>query len=436
MNRRKKYTSLFLKNMNIFFLIALFLFKYINCDCDESCSTDSTNCRDALFHEDCKCKINPSNTNKYFYVDASSSRKECRTISQCPAGKDKVVFDSNECVPNCGGTFELGDFCFKSPNIPYSYDDGTTNDFIEKITSSKYKCKDYTYVQLIDGKEYHICLKDPSTNPTEKCPSLYYDINEKKCVDSCNNKKIIKKTSPFNYFECRNECEYIEDGGVIKSFEYDESQDIESSNNVYCLPECPSTAPFYYKISNTIPPKCLKKCEQSHFYDEDTKQCLLECEDNNKLYLKEDSKDFFQCFTKSTDGNGCKNSHPYKYINACLKSCRDTQLTILFNKITYTPKPSDALIDNTCVTECDSFIDLDSFSCVDECPLNKMFHYNKKCLQSCSDVNLYYYINIKNPPSPYKKYECVIECPQNFYIYNEIYQEIQIILYQEKATLE
>ena len=435
MNKGKKLTtSLFLKNLNIVFLVFLFLLKYINCDCS-GCSVENdappncpSNCKHASLHN-FFCEINPSNPSKYFYVDES---KDCRAIAQCPEGKDKVVAHTKECVPYCGNHFEVGDFCFKFASFPSPYATGD----LELIAPLKYKCKDYTYVQLIDGKEYHECLKDPAssdiTGNDKKCPS-FYDINEKKCVDSCENKKIkIQKNTSANpnfiYYECRSECEYKEEpANSVKDFEYDESQDIESSKNIYCLASCPSTAPFYYKISGTMSPKCLKKCESKHFYNS-ANQCLLNCEDTD-LYLKEDSKDFFKCISKIGDADEavCPDNHPYKYLKACLKSCKDTQLPILFNKVTYAYE--DEQNNKNCVEDCSDFIDSDSFQCVSTCPPNKMFHYNKKCLKSCSEaeVSLKYYIKKENSESEdneggddYKNYQCIDECPSGYYIYNDM----------------
>ena len=65
-----------------------------------------------------------------------------------------------------------------------------------------------------------------------------------------------------------------------------------------------------------------------------------------------------------------------------------------------------------------------------------MFHYNKKCLKSCSEaeVSLNYYIKKKDIESEdgeennddetendeYKDYQCIDKCPSGYYIYNDM----------------
>ena len=176
---------------------------------------------------------------------------------------------------------------------------------------------------------YHICYDDPNISGTNIfCPSLYYDVDEKICKKSCENKKIkqIIKEDGKLYYECRNECEYKEEGTQKGDYEYHESIDDSNSNIIYCLSPCPAKTPYYYYISDKISPKCIKKCETKHFYNND-KECSPYCD---KFYIVENSKDFFKCL----DNEECNDEYPFNYQKACLKNCKDTQSVITFNKKT------------------------------------------------------------------------------------------------------
>ena len=382
--------------INVIFFSFQFLFNYINCACGECAENCLKDCRKSIFNDDIQfyCRGITSASTKYFYIyQYSEFNGECHFIDKCP---DKVVANTKECVPNCKNLYEVGDFCFEGldPDNDYS-------PLIDTPNYKKYKCKYYTYIELIDEREYHICIDDPEDPPEtigkvrNVCPSYHYDKENKICVDSCGNKKIKIKTGNnndddvFSYFECRNECEYSSE------FEYDESIDINTSKNIYCLNNCPPKTPFYYIISDNRSPKCIKKCNKNHFYN-NQKQCISSC---NGLYYKDNSNDFFYCDPligdETIDNKNCPDTHPYKYQKACLKSCTDTQLNIiLFDIITYS-----LTIDNNkkCVEDCNLeyssyYSDEDSFSCVDDCSKTKnKFHYNYKCVNSCLEKGFKYY---------------------------------------------
>ena len=397
-----------LKFMNYFFFLFQFLFKYIFCDICSGCE-NSAECINSIYDDSAQfcCKGITSSINKYFYIyDYQDSDGTCKFIEKCP---DKVVAHTNECVPNCKHYYEVGDFCFKpntlEPSNKYEIEINLPN----KI---KYKCRDYTYIQLIDGKEFHNCIDNPI-----KCPTKTIDFDLKICVNSCENKKIRKTTNNAGelYYECRNKCPETE-------FEYDESIDINESTNIYCLIKCPTITPFYYKISSTQSPKCQKKCNKKDFYKKDSNECLSTCE--SKFYLEKESNDFFLCLQDEE----CPPTHPYKYQNQCFKSCKDTQINILIQKKTYSYNDNDNG-NKLCVDDCylytnNYFSDDDSLSCVEYCYNTKnKYHYNKKCVYSCSGFNYYTQtsLNIDSTSSiPSSDFECVNECPEEYYIYNNI----------------
>jgi len=345
---KAKTISMPLNFFNFILLIFLFIIGKIKCDCS-ICNSNPTNCpsncKKTLLYDNFYCEISGSETNRYFYVENSynNGNKICHTIDKCPSQNlDKVVAKTNECVLNCADLIEIGDFCFKQDENEIDI-----NKYKKIPFTNKYICPDYTYIKLIDEKEYHVCIDDPSKEGgvSTKCPSLYYDVDEKICKESCENKKIRQKEGKFkenessdginfNYYECRNQCEYLEnvtgegDSERIEKgdYEYHESLD-ETNSKIYCLPSCPSKAPYYYYISITNSPKCIEKCESKHFYNND-KKCSPYCENN---YIVEDSKDFFKCL----DNDQCNDEYPFNYQKACLKNCKDTQSTNTFNKITY-----------------------------------------------------------------------------------------------------
>ena len=394
-----------LKYMNYIFFLIQFLFIYISCDCPPCENSDD--CKKSINDDSvefCCNGISSNSINKYFYIyDYQDSDGTCKFIEQCP---DKVVADTNECVPDCKNYYEVGDFCFKPNNLVPLNDYEIEINLPNKI---KYKCKDYTYIQIIDGKEFHKCIDDPN-----KCPNKIIDFDLKICVNSCENKKIRKVTNnegELLYYQCRNQCPESE-------YEYDESIDIDGSKNIYCLIKCPTITPFYYKILNTQSPKCQKKCNKKDFYKKDINECISTCE--TKFYLEKESNDFFLCLGGTEN---CPSTHPYKYQNQCFKSCKDTQINILIQKTTYSYNNDG---NKLCVDDCDlnedkPFSDDDSLSCVDNCYNTKnKYHYNKKCVYSCSGFNYYTQTSLNIDSTSPSDFECVNKCPEEYYIYNNI----------------
>ena len=423
-----KAISIPLNFISFILLIFLFIISKIKC-AGSFCEENPSSCKETLLYPDFSCPISGSETNKYFYVENANNagNKICKTTDKCPSQNlDKVVASTNECVLNCADLIEIGDFCFKQDEIDL-------RKYKKVPFTNKYICKEYTYIKLIDGKEYHICYDDPNNSGTNIfCPSLYYDVDEKICKESCGNKKITKSVGKydntnFDYYECRNECEYKEEtigGKTIKnSFEYYESIDESNSNKIYCESQCPSKTPYYYSISGKISPKCIKKCETKHFYNND-KECSPYCD---KFYIVENSKDFFECLVNEE----CNDEYPFNYQKACLKNCKDTQSVITFNKKTYSYEEGTTTTKK-CVDDCflydtKPYSDDESLSCVEKCSqTSNIFHYNHKCYKSCSDINdrnKYYYIKTSlepiTEPEGDNELECVTECPNNYYLLSD-----------------
>ena len=420
---KKVFNLPIIKYIHFIFFLYQYLFRYIHCNsrCNECTSTPSTcpsDCRKS-FYDDNKyfyCTgITSSSTNRYFYIykynDANGN--ECHLIDKCP---DKVVAETLECVPNCTHYNEVGDFCYN----PDTFDNDKYTPIFITANRKKYKCKNYTYIEIIDGKEFHRCFDIP-----EDCPTSYYNSDEKLCDDnSCKDKKIVENDS--GKIECRNEC-------YVGEYEYEKKKDVSDeesedseSSNIFCLKKCPNKAPYYYKIPN-IPPKCLEKCNEKDFYNENN-ECISRCDDENKIYyLKDSTHDFFFCKTKETTPtgtNGCPSDHPYRYKNACLKSCYYTLLTKFFNKETYLDANKKICVDD-CYIEKGFLSDTGSLTCVESCKeTNNPYYYNNKCYNSCNNVtveDVTYYIKYSldlSTENVDNEFECVKPCPIGFFKYS------------------
>ena len=437
MRPKTKSISIPINFINCILLIFIFIIGKIKCDCSQCTpSTENTadcpsNCKKTLLYDNFYCEISGSTTYKYFYVNNENGIK-CFPIEKCPKDNyDKVVVETNECVLNCAHFYEIGDFCFRDP---------PSLDVYDKIPfTNKYKCKAYTYIKIIDEKQYHICVNKPTApGGANQCPFLYYDEDEKICKESCKNKKIKPVINGGNllYYECRNECGYkeqtIEDGEettIILDYEYHESIDDANSNKTYCLSSCPAKTPYYYTISDKISPKCIKKCESKHFYNKDNK-CSPYCENS---YIVEDSKDFFLCLD-GIDGPALTSltNNLFIYQKAYIKNCKDTQSDITFNKKTYSYEVGGKKL---CVDDCFSYdnnlySDEESLSCVAKCSdTPNIFHYNHKCYKSCSLLNevgkTFIYIKTSlesissGEESNSNELECVTKCPSNYYLLSD-----------------
>ena len=307
----------------------------------------------------------------------------------------KIIIETNECVNACP-EYEFGDFCYQKC---YDINDGEELDLgleTEQIEpTKKCKCKENKYLieEKINEKIYKRCV--------DSCPSGFFDANTKKCVDKCEGS--TNKITPDN--GCTNMCS---DGQYL--FEQTETINGVEITKLYCVSNCPDEARFFYQ--NSLPNeerKCLKECNQNHFYSTDEvgkNQCLDSCNGISKIDF---SANIFQCNeteTETTTEPTCDESFPYKYKRSCLRDCSDTQKLQMFeNKITY------FLIDNNkkiCSEQCQesgsdkNFKDSNTLSCHSTCEeTSNKFNFNNECVSSCED------------PHPYHIYEtgtCVSNC--------------------------
>jgi len=412
-------------NISLYFLLHAFLL-IIPVKCVDDCSgcllpvTDFNNINGLIDEPGCNrdCRFSVTNniwflcsgisdsSHKYYYIRENTEcriKETCHQFIENNPSEDKVVYPTNEYIKSCSSIHndlrykfsQLGDFClynlnnqgeniYRKPESEYEYSVINDLDIL--------KCKDCINIIEIDERNYYQCIK------CVDCPTNYYDKENKTCVQSCQNKKIISDKK-----RCQDECDSI--------YKYEYSEENNGETKIYCLKNCPINAKFYYFIGENIPSQCLDKCQDKDYYKEETGQCIKKC---NGLYWKEDSKNFFTC--REDTSKGCPDSHPYKYLDkVCLKNCADTQLDIFFKKKTYSIPIS--LSNNNpkfeCVNDCNEFgfkTDEESLSCVSDCKNTKnIYNFNNKCIYKCTG---YKYTD--------DTLKCVEKCDNNYYLLNDI----------------
>ena len=360
-------------------------------DCIENCECNEYYCK--LNKEKDQCidcsSVLKFSLSKYYSIE--------NNVCIGKSGSDciKIIIETNECVNACP-EYEFGDFCYQKC---YDINDGEELDLgleTEQIEpTKKCKCKENKYLieEKINDKIYKRCV--------DSCPSGFFDANTKKCVDKCEGS--TNKITPDN--GCTNMCS---DGQYL--FEQTETINGVEITKLYCVSNCPDEARFFYQ--NSLPNeerKCLKECNQNHFYSTDEvgkNQCLDSCNGISKIDF---SANIFQCNNRAgaTTESTCDESFPYEYKSSCLRDCSDTQKLQMFeNKITY------FLIDNNnkkiCSEQCQEsdsdkhFKDSITLSCHSTCEeTSNKFNFNNECVSSCED------------PHPYHIYEtgtCVSNC--------------------------
>ena len=265
-----------------------------------------------------------ASTEKYYYFDEHES---CHTASTCQIRQNqnseltqnRVVYPSNECLPSCGSIhsdlisnfYELGDYCiFDTGN---SYVDNNKY-LVVNEGYNKVSCQKCTSIEPIDDNKFYTCVD------CQNCP-IYYDDDDKKCVDNCEGKKM---RNDGNKYSCKKECPRNE-------YENEEKNIEDDKTITYCLPDCPKNKYYYQQAMKAT--QCIDSCNPNDFYIEGSNQCVSNCDG---LIYKENNKNFYTCRKPETaiaTAPDCPNSHPYRYFDYCFKSCADSQnFSLLLNK--------------------------------------------------------------------------------------------------------
>ena len=346
----------------IFFVLFQFYLLSVKCEgCDncESCSnTNSCSCGNCKYHEEDQ-KYYPCPTNiERFYIIYPNGTCEDRSENGCT---NKVIFETNECVGHCpNGTYELGDYCYRScQDNSDLYDDGT----IFKSCKCKYK--------YIINNEFRNIKKYECLSENGKCIEKqlkYYDSDTNQCVSSCN-KKILEKSEENNEdIRCSSECE-------LNEFSY--------SNK--CYEKCPTEAKFYYTLIGGKK-NCINKCNEGDIYmknGENRYECVSQCDENSiivyDVYTDINYNKLKQCINQAP-GNTF-----FLYNNIYFKNCTDT--FELFKKKTFNYKNDDETKGSLCVDECSTtdkpYLKYDN-ECSERCD---NYYYGKTCIMECETLD-------------------------------------------------
>ena len=357
---------------------------------------DEQKCRPHLYSGICYyCEgLTPS---KYYSISGESCTVKTQA-TEC----NKITYENNECVNDCGEGYELGDYCFKTcdSTIGTSREVTGSNPKTCKCGSDAQSPSYYTEID-INGKKFHKCLSS--------CP-YFYEESTRKCVDKCtgDTSRITEDNG------CKEECGDNEYLYKIK---------VGSETQYYCLGACPDIANFYYE--KQFPEKetiCREKCDGQDFYTKTQKgyQCSKTCDTTAYIDLK---NNIFECKEATTDPptpTSCPPSFPYEYKGSCFRNCSDTKDMDYFDNIqTYIydyhnlKKCSETCVESYIITENEGqvtktdtkYIDQYNLTCVDCKETAFKFYFGNHCLETCETSN-----NI-HPNYVDETGECVFQCP-------------------------
>lgn len=304
-------------------------------------------------------------------------------VNACPDGRYEY---NNTCVRECPESHPL-----KYPNVR------------EKSTTgrAKYKCVDSCNIKTnsyisnnLEYKTYCVSSCPPESNfalngsCVESCP-LFQQYNiihyeHKRCIERCPDYTVLS-----NGTNCRDLC--LPD----EKFRY----------NRTCHQECPMEAKFYYVKPTYVYPTidnyvCIAKCPTNHLIN--GHECIKECPSDRKYVFN------------NTCNETCPIEHNYKQLEGGHYKCIDKC-------------PSTAFVNN-------------EFYCVSSCPADALYQVNKTCVATCpsevryrysnftvisvnwhSKKNIYHHYCLADCPTKtlYNQDACVEECPKEAnYLFN------------------
>lgn len=353
------------------------------------------------------------------YCPQDTMMDEGYCVTACPDGRYEF---NNTCVRECPESHPL-----KYPTVRKKSTTGR----------AKYTCVDSCNIKTNfyisnDLKYKNHCVRScpPESNfafngsCVESCPLsqqyniIRYEYGERKhCIERCPDYTVLS-----NQKNCRDLC--LPD----EKFMY----------NSTCQQECPVEAKFYYvEPTYRIIDKyvCIAKCLTNYFLN--GKECTKECPSERKYVFN------------NTCNETCPIEHNYKQLEGGHYKCTDECPSTAFvhNKFYCVPScPADALyqVNKTCVATCPSEVKYrysnfttitvnwnskrniyhhyclaecpaktlyNQDACVEECPKEANFLFNRSCDIGCP-ATVGYRILTGN------QYTCLNECPSNTYIYN------------------
>ena len=356
------------------------------CEGGATCVCEEEKCRPHLYSTTGSCYycegLTPS---KYYSISGEGSCTVKTQATEC----NKITYENNECVDDCGDGFELGDYCFKTCDSTTTQDD----------TLKTCKCNIY-YTEIdINGKKFHKCLSS--------CP-YFHEESTGKCVDKCtgDTSRITQNNG------CKEKCGEGEYLYKIK---------VGSETQYYCLDVCPDIANFYYEKQfpeeETI---CREKCDGHDFYiktpisptSPTSTASGYKCSKTCATAYIDYKNNIFECKGETTI-TSCSDSFPYEYKGSCFRNCSDTKSMDYFDNIqTYIYDYNEL---KKCSETCEEtpqegetvtkYIDQYNLTCVDCKETAFKFYFGNHCLETCATPN-----NI-HPNYVYETGECVFQCP-------------------------
>ena len=247
----------------------------------------------------------------------SPFQKDKQCVKMCAS--EDVVYNKT-CLPSCPGSlFQQGNICVVAcPDEQYIKDKQCVA-----------HCSQVTYRRQ--------CL--------EKCPSKMFQFNQT-CVSQC------PKSAPFEEEgECTPKCSKFTYNGKC----FDSCPGFTVWYNNICIHKCP----VHYPISDPKTRECKGKCDYYHFAG----KCVLTCP--HSLYKMDHS-----CV------HSCPLESMFLHNGTCIKDCHPP-LRVLY-------KYDEKDIKRLCELECPSGTVEYKGTCIPQCP-NDTFEYGRKCVSNCPD---------------------------------------------------
>ena len=386
--------------------------------CVSNCETDDLVKDEGLINDPkndkCICKhlyiINE--TLQMQCLKNSTSEMKCKNVSSIYHIK---MFNSKECVKVCNNGNILSaseDICYNSSHDcgVSDYPNDRNTHLITKTNGQKKCVCSYKFYNKTD-EEYSntqypnltICLDIDSLCPSgfgryvpetkeclktdENCPEdfscLFQDIF---CLKDCPKNSTYNSTG--KYYQC------------IQPYEYWHETD-SGSGNYECIDKCLDKYPVYAPATN----QCLYECTDSYYPYVYQRKCYNSC-NNSKILNIENG-----FITKITDTNSedfsygnytCECHNPWFYNKVQKKICAESMIeysiTDCNNFTEPNPVPTyDHLVKRT-------------LQCIDKCPKEFNYTFNKECFKNCTEAAFYYHYVIEKENSN----ECVC---QNLWFY-------------------
>ena len=439
-----------------------------NCEDGECFFIDDSNTNpNSINSNECKSILN-----NFYYIDNSSGTNKKICVDQCSLINkyyflgDKKCIDKckktengvdvykyydpadNQCVEQCSGT----NLYAKKPTNDHEKCDTSCPVGYKYLVENNYQCIDAcpegSPYYFLDANNHFIC-KDSLTSICTGDANLFFNGQCVTASDCKTNERYRINSKNMCVLECEDGYDFIEKviEGVYKCKKNCESNQYIINNNE-CVAECPKE--FNYIGKNN---KCKSICESIdgiRYYEYERKgddyiifKCLSSCPNEFQLELYDTSSDK-RCYNK------CPETYKYLYSNKCYNVC--SEVTSAPYSLTYTD--TDGNVQNKCSILCDSdspnfeedkicksgcalpgrtIIDHDN-KCVEKCDETSEYKYllDNKCVDDCATPNNYvlngkcvaptacntdtYKFNpIKKDSSETGAYECVLNCPNNYF---------------------